>query len=63
LLQGKNELVGRAFALPQVSLIHETALTPRLQRYKLFNDDHFVGEILAAFHLREVRSCYNNILQ
>jgi hypothetical protein len=55
LYQQKNELVGFTTASPQVTLLQELKNPPRLERYKLFNGNEFVGEMLAAFHLLEVR--------
>jgi hypothetical protein len=58
-LQKNNELVGRATASPQVKLLEESYSPPRLERYSLFDGDEFGGEILAAFHLLEVRLLKN----
>jgi hypothetical protein len=53
------ELVGRATASPQVKLLEDSYRPPRLERYSLFNGDEFEGEMLAAFHLLEVRFLKN----
>jgi hypothetical protein len=59
-LQHKKELVGRATASPQVKLLEESYSPPLLERYSLFKGEEFAGEILATFHLLEVRLLKNS---